>query len=89
MYKIKIGLVQLNTQQDIDLNYESFKYYLNIASEKGADFIATPEVSNLITDDHNKRLKYAAVDESDRFIAFAKELAQIKRVHILIGSLAF
>ena len=89
MYKIKIGLVQLNTQQDIDLNYESFKYYLNIASEKGADFIATPEVSNLITDDHNKRLKYAAVDESDRFIAFAKELAQKKRVHILIGSLAF
>jgi deaminated glutathione amidase len=89
MCKIKIGLVQLNTHQDVDLNYEAFKYNLRLASEKGADFIATPEVSNLITDDHNKRLQYAAVGETDRFIAFAKELAHEKRVHILIGSLAF
>lgn len=89
MHRIKIALVQLNTHQDVDVNYEAFKYYLNIASENGADFIATPEVSNLITDNHNTRLQYAAIDETDRFIAFAKELALERGVHILIGSLAF
>lgn len=89
MQNIKVGLVQLNTHQDVDVNYENYKNYLNIACEKGADFIATPEVTNLITNDHDARLKDAAFDENDRFISFAKQLAQSKHLHILIGSLAF
>ena len=86
---LKVGIVQLNTGPDIDENFANFEHGLLKAIEGGANFILTPEVSNLITIDHEYRLVHAAADENDRFIATAKEIAEKNKVTILIGSLVY
>lgn len=89
MGKLRVGLVQLNTNQNINANYAVYEQYLREAIAGGAQFILTPEVTNLITNNHNQRLLFAAEDENDRFIVLARELAKAHKVHILIGSLVF
>lgn len=86
---VKLALIQLNVGQDVHANYLEYKRCLEVAIEGGAEMIFTPEVTNIITSDHEQRLEVAAKGEDDQFVKLAKSIAVESRVSILIGSLAF
>lgn len=87
--QVKLAVIQLNAGQDIEANFREYKRWLGAAIEGGAEMIFTPEVTNIITNDHNQRLNVAVKNEGDQFIKFAKGIAAKESVSIVIGSLAF
>ena len=50
---IKIGIIQLSSNDNIKDNCRQLEYYFNQCVEKGANFILSPEVSNFISNDEN------------------------------------
>ena len=85
----KLAVIQLNVGQDVNKNYREFQRGLEAAVRGGADIIFTPEVTNIITGDHEQRLKFAAIDEEDQFVKLGKSIAFKEKVSVLIGSLAY
>ncbi|SVB28890.1 uncharacterized protein METZ01_LOCUS181744, partial [marine metagenome] len=46
--KLSVGCIQLNSKSSIIKNLENTIYFSNLAINKGAEFLFTPEVSNII-----------------------------------------
>ena len=86
---VKLCLIQLNTGQCKQTNLSLFEHYLEESVQTGADLILSPEVTNLITGDHQQRLRQAATNQEDEFIALAKRTAKQNGISILLGSLVF
>ena len=85
--KILTSLIQMNSTADLDRNLEEYLSKLNEALSYGSKFILSPEVTNFITTDHEKRLKIADSLESDIFIKETKSFCLKNSVWVLIGSL--
>jgi predicted amidohydrolase len=85
--KILTSLIQMNSTADLDRNLEEYLSKLNKALSYGSKFILSPEVTNFITTDHEKRLKIADSLESDIFIKETKSFCLKNSVWVLIGSL--
>ena len=77
----------MNTTDDVHSNFASFQSGIIKAAEIGSDFILTPEVTNLITLDHKKRIALSTTEDEDIFLEEAKRLCLKYSVWILLGSL--
>lgn len=85
--KICISLIQLNTSDNLAKNFDAFKLQVENAALCGADFVLTPEVTNLITLDHEQRLTMATSADNDIFVNEGKILCKKYCIWLLIGSL--
>ena len=47
--KLTVACVQLNSKQSVLENLSNTKKFINKACDKGADFILTPEISNIVS----------------------------------------
>jgi len=86
---MKLAAVQLCSGVDIAKNIDAASVFIRAAAAKGAEFIATPEMTNIIQRSpkalHNHIYSPEAAPEIAAFSALAKDL----NVFLLIGSMAF
>ena len=70
--KFTVACVQLNSKQSISKNLADTKKYINKACDKGADFILTPEVSNIVSLSKNHLLENTYLEDKDPFLSEIK-----------------
>ena len=87
LQKFIVACVQLNSKQSISKNLAETKKYINKACDKGADFILTPEVSNIVSLSKNHLLENTYLEDKDPFLSEIKLLAKKRSVWILLGSI--
>ena len=73
---IKIGIIQLSSNDNPEHNCRQLEYYFNQCLKKGANFILSPEVSNFISTDIELRNKTLKVEKEDPMIRQVKKLCK-------------
>ena len=85
---IKIGIIQLSSNDSLEDNCKQLEYYFNQCLKSGAKFILTPEVSNFISNDENLRKSTLRTEKEDFMLQQVIKLCKNFKVWSLIGSLA-
>ena len=85
--KFKVACIQLNTKQSISKNLSHAVNYIKKACDKGAEFILTPEITNIVSLNKKHLLQSTFQENKDPFLNEIKSLAKKESVWILIGSL--
>jgi predicted amidohydrolase len=86
--KFNVGLVQLRTGKSIDANIVSAVALIKEAKKLGADYIQTPEMTNLMEQGRDGLFTSIVEEERDQMLAALRMLARELKVHLHIGSLA-
>ena len=85
--KLSVGCIQLNSKSSIIKNLENTISFSNLAVNKGAEFLFTPEVSNIISLNQTELLDNVYEEKDDPFLKTFKEFCFQKSVWVLLGSL--
>jgi predicted amidohydrolase len=80
--------VQMTSGSDVAANIEAASDLIRHAAGEGADFIATPENTNLLLLDNDERFRKVHLQADDPALAAFTALAQDLHKWVLIGSLA-
>jgi predicted amidohydrolase len=84
----RAGLVQMRTGRSPQANLDAAAKLISEAKDGGADYIQTPEITNIMEASRQKLLDAIVAEESDASLATFRELARKLRIHLHIGSLA-
>lgn len=84
----RAGLVQMRTGTDITRNIEEARRLIEEACRAGAEFVVTPEMTNIIESKRDVLLAKAAAENEDSLVSSMRELARDRGIHLLIGSAA-
>ncbi|WP_417269269.1 carbon-nitrogen hydrolase family protein [Celeribacter sp.] len=84
----RAALITLNSSDDPVSNLAETLSFLTEAADGGADIILTPEVTNCISTDRTHQRAVLQLEADDRTLAAIREFAKLRRVWVLIGSLA-
>ena len=84
----KVGLVQMRSGLAPAANLEAATRLIEQARSDGADYIQTPEMTNILAIEREHLFAAIEPEESDASLAHFRELARKLRVHLHIGSLA-
>jgi len=74
--------------RDVDLNIDDASRRIAGAVADGADFVLTPEVTNLLEEDKEKLFAKVGTMDDDKAVRAFGQLAKELKIHLLIGSLA-
>ena len=85
--KLSVGCIQLNSKSSIIKNLENTISFSNLAVNKGAEFLFTPEVSNIISLNQTELLDNVYEEKNDPFLKTFREFCYQKSVWVLLGSL--
>ena len=85
--KLTVACVQLNSKQSVLDNLSDTIKYINKACDRGADFVLTPEISNIVSLNKHHLLKNTFLEKNDPFLKEIKLLAKKRSVWILLGSI--
>lgn len=88
MSAMRVGLVQLNGSGDVAGNIERTAGMIHEAAAQGAQFIATPEVTNMIAPDRDTLFATIRAEADDTSLATLRAVAAELGITLLIGSLA-
>ena len=86
MSQVRVGLVQLRTPADQAAALVHATPWVRKAAAEGAQFIVTPEVSNIVQRDRAKLLPKLTSAEDDVFVQGMVALATELKIWLLIGS---
>jgi predicted amidohydrolase len=86
--KFRAGLLQMRSERTVDANIDAALKLAREAKAAGADYIQTPEMTNLMEADRKRLFAAIADEESDPSLAAFRELARELKVHFHVGSLA-
>lgn len=82
------GLVQLRSGLSSQANLDIAVKLIGEARRAGADYVQTPEMTNLIALKHDQLFAAIVPEESDASLATFRELARALGIYLHIGSLA-
>jgi predicted amidohydrolase len=85
--KIKVGCVQLRCGEDVAENVRSALSLIRDAHKAGAQFIATPENTNLMAADGGAKLEKTVAEADDTALPQFANVAEELGVWLLVGSL--
>ena len=85
--RFKAACLQLSSGRDVAPNIESLRQLAHRARDSGADFIMSPEVSDMIEPDRAERFRKARTEAEHPMLAAGQELARDLGAHLLLGSL--
>jgi len=85
---MKLAAVQLRSGVDIDKNIDAASVLIRAAAAKGAEFIATPEMTNIIQRSPKALNRHIHSPESAPELAAFSTLAKSLNIYLLIGSMA-
>src|SRR5687767_12721740 len=83
-----VGLVTLRSGLDPRGNLDTATKLIEEAKARGADYVQTPEMTNIVANRRDQMLAAVAPEEDDQSLAAFRELARRLRIHLHIGSLA-
>lgn len=88
MSSFRAACVQLRSSDDVDENIATASNLIRRARDQGAEFISTPENTNLMAPDGGAKLELSFSEERDPSLPAFRALAEELGAWILIGSLA-
>ncbi len=88
MSQLRIGLVQFTAGDDPAANTAKLEKLVNKAAEGGAQFVLTPEVSNIISNSRSHQQRVLSGQGDDPTLHTMQALARDREIWLLIGSLA-
>jgi predicted amidohydrolase len=86
--KFRAGLLQMRSGRKVDANIAAAAKLAREAKAAGADYIQTPEMTNLMEQKTKALFSILVEEERDPSLAAFRELARELKVHLHIGSLA-
>jgi predicted amidohydrolase len=84
----RVGLVQMRSGRTPAANLDAASELIRAAKSGGADYIQTPEMTNLLERSRADMLAAITTEEKDASLAAFRELARSLKVWLHIGSLA-
>ena len=84
----KVGLVQMRSGLDPQANLASLIASIDEAKRNGADYVQTPEMTNILALKRDDLFAKIVAEEQDPTLATMRELARKLSIYIHIGSLA-
>ena len=84
----KVGLVQMRSGLDPQANLTSLLSSIDEAKRNGADYVQTPEMTNILALKREHLFANIVAEEHDPTLATLRELAQKLSIYIHVGSLA-
>lgn len=85
---MKVALVQMCSGRDVDVNIADASVQISKAAADGAQFVLTPEVTNLLEEDKARLFAKVGTMTDDKAVRAFGALAGKLKIHLLIGSLA-
>jgi predicted amidohydrolase len=82
------ALVQLRSGLNPQANLEAAVKLIGVAQNSGADYVQTPEMTNIMVLQHEQLFAAIVSEENDSSLATFRELARALEIHLHIGSLA-
>jgi hypothetical protein len=86
--KFTAAMVQLRTGLTPGPSFEQAAHLIREAATAGADYVLTPEVSNMMQLNRQALFEHLAEESDDRSLRDYRELARELKIHLHIGSLA-
>jgi len=85
---LTVGLIQLNSGDDPAKNLGQTLTLVNNAADHGAQFVLTPEVTNIVSTSRTHQAAVLQTEEKDQTLAALIAVAEKRGIWLLIGSLA-
>src|SRR4030088_3019472 len=82
------AMVQMRTSLSPEASFKQAESLIREAAAQGANYVQTPEVSNLIQKTRKALFELLAPEEEDFSLKAYRELARELKIHLHIGSLA-
>src|ERR1700750_1560994 len=82
------AMVQMRTSLSPEASFRQAEGLIREAAGRGADYVQTPEVSNLIQKNRKALFELLAPEEEDVSLKAYRDLARELKIHLHIGSLA-
>src|ERR1700709_1196768 len=82
------AMVQMRTSLSPEASFKQAEGLIRDAAAQGADYVQTPEVSNLIQKNRKALFELLAPEDEDPSLKAYRELARELKIHVHIGSLA-
>src|SRR5947208_7046297 len=82
------AMVQMRTSLSPEASFRQAESLIREAVAQGADYVQTPEVSNLIQKNRKALFELLAPEEDDLSLKAYRELARELKIHLHVGSLA-
>jgi deaminated glutathione amidase len=86
--KFRIGLIQMRTGRTPQPNLDTAAKLIGEAKSAGADYVQTPEMTNIMEINREKFFGAIVEEEADTGLAMFRELARALGIYVHVGSLA-
>jgi predicted amidohydrolase len=84
----RVGLVQMRTGRMPQANLDAAAKLIGEAKQGGADYVLTPEMTNIMEANREKFFGSIVAEEHDASLAMFRELARQLSIYLHVGSLA-
>lgn len=88
MTPLHIALVQFTAGDDPAANTATLAKLVHEAADGGAQFVLTPEVSNIVSSSRSHQASALSLQADDQTLREMRALAKMRQIWLLIGSLA-
>ncbi|OYZ88815.1 MAG: amidohydrolase, partial [Xanthobacter sp. 17-67-6] len=85
---LRVGLVQLRSGREVAANIQTASALIREAALAGAQYVQTPETTNLMELDRTLLFEKLREEEADLALAAFRDLARELKIHLHVGSLA-
>jgi predicted amidohydrolase len=84
----RVGLIQMRSGRTPSENFNDAARLIREAKGRGADYVQTPEMTNIMEEKRNRLLAAIGTDEDDPVLADFRALARELALHVHVGSMA-
>ena len=86
--QFRVGLIQMRTGRTPQVNTGAAVQLIGEAKSGGADYVLTPEVTNIMESSREKLFATIVAEENDPTLATLRDLARTLGIYVHVGSLA-
>jgi predicted amidohydrolase len=86
--KFRVGLIQMRSGRTPQANADAAVKLIGEAKDGGADYVLTPEVTNIMESSREKLFATIVAEENDPTLAIFRDLARTLGIYVHVGSLA-
>src|SRR5882724_6582261 len=86
--RFRVGLIQMRTGRTPQSNTDAAVKLIGEAKSGGADYVLTPEVTNIMESSREKLFATIVAEENDPTLATLRDLARTLGLYVHVGSLA-
>jgi predicted amidohydrolase len=84
----RVGLVQMRSSRTPQANLDAVSKLIGEAKRAGADYVLTPEMTNVMESGRARMFAAIVEEENDHCLATCRELARALAIYLHVGSLA-